>query len=262
MGSITVRRLGYALGAEISGLDLSTPPDAEVIAEIRRASLEHIVLCFPRQDLDEERMAAFCRQFGPLEERAFADNQPAHPAVHELTNKPRVLYGKPGGYSIADLWHSDQDYTDRPSTLNFLWAKTLPPIGGDTMFANMYLAYETLSPGMRDLIDPLEALHDHTLSLAYTKSPAELQAEIKRRFPPVAHPVARVHPETNRRALYLGERIRSIVGMTEEESKPLVGFLNEHSVRYEFIYRHRWSVGIWWSGIIVVRCTTRFPTTT
>ena len=172
MTRIAVRKAGYAMGAEVTGVDLTAPLDPGTIAEIRQASLDHIVLCFPRQELDENSMAAFCRHFGALEARAFADNQAVNPAVQELTNKPRVLYGKAGAYARADLWHSDQDYTDRPSSLTFLWAKTLPDVGGDTMFANMYLAYETLSPRMRELIQPLEALHDHTLSLAFTKEPA------------------------------------------------------------------------------------------
>ena len=142
---------------------------------------------------------------------------------------------------INDHWHSDLSYTPRPTTATFLNAQQLPDVGGDTMFANQYMAYETLSPRLQALIEPLEALHDVAAGTAFAQVSPETQAEFKRRNPPIAHPLVRVHPETGRKSLFVG-RTRSIVGMTDEESKPLLDFLNRHATRYEFIYRHRWSL--------------------
>jgi taurine dioxygenase len=163
-----------------------------------------------------------------------------------VTNKPRG--DKPwDGHTQGQTWHSDQSCTLYPSPGTFVLAKELPQVGGTTLFANQYLAYETLSPALQKILDGLEAVHD----LGTTA-----QQEKQRDFaatnltatpayedfgdPPVVHPVVKVHPETGRRALYVDDRVRNFAGMTEEETKPLLGFLLEHAVRYEFTYRHVW----------------------
>ena len=132
-------------------------------------------------------------------------------------------------------------FTTRPALGSLLRSFAVPEVGGDTLFANMYLAYETLSDGMKKLIADLHAIHlSGTRKVANTAT-GILRAEEQRRInPPVAQPVVRVHPETGRKALYLGEKVKRFEGMTEEESRPLIDYLNRHATRPEFVYRHQW----------------------
>ena len=244
MSGLVIRRLGYALGAEITGVDLTRPLEADLVAEIRQAWLDHVVLCIPKQALSPAQLEAFAGQFGELDDnRAAAHNRLSdHYTVMPINNQPSTIGGKQFGGGIADMWHSDRAFTDRPQSLAFLNAKALPETGGDTLFANMYLAYETLSPKLRNLIEPLEGVHDVSRTSSFPRLSPQMQAERLRVNPPVVHSLVRVHPETGRKALYVGDRVRNFVGMSEEESRPLVDFLNRHATRYEFTYRHRWNV--------------------
>jgi taurine dioxygenase len=238
-----IKRLGYALGAEIAGLDLRDPAEPAITAEIRQAVLDHIVICIRGQHLGRKHMRVFCENFGRLDDGSQSNfGDPNDPGIMMRTNKPIVIDGKvavAGGG--ANLWHSDHSYSQHPNTLTFLSAQELPDIGGDTMFANMYMAYDALTPAFQSLIEPLSAVHDSALSGGAARATPEQLEKMLRRSPPVAHPVVKIHPETRRKALYVGKRIRMFAGMTEEESRPLLAFLNSHAVRYEFIYRHRWA---------------------
>jgi taurine dioxygenase len=255
MGQIKIRRMGYALGAEVTGVDLRNPLDDATIAEIRRAWLEHLIVCFPNQDLNGNQLVAFTRRFG----EQLDDNHqvpdyrdPDNPYVLFNTNKP--IAGRPwSGYKVGQSWHSDRAHTRRPDIATLLLAKEMPDVGGDTIYTNMYMAYETLSPAMRAILDPLDAVHDAAKIKGFEQRGAEEAAEFRRNNPPVAQPVVKIHPETGRKALYVGDRVRKFVGMTEEESQPLLDFLVRHAVSYEFTYRHHWSVGdlIMWDN----RCT-------
>ena len=243
---LQLRRLGYALGAEVKGVELTCRQDEATIAAIRAALLEHVVLCFPGQDLSEDQLVAFSSRFGVLDDnrKSAANRHPQHAPLMVVSNKAISIGGKPGGgYRNGRKWHSDLSYTDRPSTLTFLVAKRLPSVGGETLFANMYRAYETLSPSMQRVVESLELVHDVSMQADFDKRTPEDQAERRRLNPPIVHPVVRVHPETGRKALYVGLRVRNFVGMTQEESSPILDFLNQHSVRYELTYRHRWTVG-------------------
>jgi taurine dioxygenase len=129
-------------------------------------------------------------------------------------------------------------FTLVPSLGSLLRGITIPPVGGDTMFTNMYRAYETLSDGMKAMIEPLHAIHTGRRKVLDTNTEREKeQAKIN---PPIAQPVVRVHPETGRKALYIGEKVSSFVGMTEEESRPLIDYLVKHATRPQFVYRHQW----------------------
>jgi taurine dioxygenase len=258
MGELRVRRLGYALGAEVTGVDLSRRLDEATVAEIRRLMLDHVVLCFPQQNLEAEALKAFCSRFGELENNEQSINRhPDDAEVLIVANKPLVVNGKQfTGYARADKWHSDHSFTSHPTTLTFLVAKELPEIGGNTMWANMYMAYDALSRAMQRLIEPLSAMHDIKQGPAFARVDATMQAKLTQYQEPVAHPVVSVHPETGRKVLYVGTRLRKFVGMSEEESKPLIDFLNQHAVRYEFLYRHRWSLSdlVVWDN----RCALHF----
>ncbi len=138
-------------------------------------------------------------------------------------------------------WHTDMSQTTLPALGSLLRCWRMPDVGGDTLFANMYAAYDALSCGMQKLIADLHAIHfSGSRQLADTAADRAHAAEQKKISPPVAHPVVRVHPETGRKAIYLGEKVRRFDGMTEEESRPLIEYLNRHATRPEFVYRHQW----------------------
>jgi taurine dioxygenase len=250
MAQLQVKKVGYALGAEASGVDLTLPLDQETIVEIRQAWLEHPVLYFRSQGLDADQLAAFTRQFGELDKNETAPLRGRgviHPNV--LLNSNQPVNGKPwDGHKNGTYWHTDRSFTPIPAIGTFLLCKEAPEVGGDTLYANTYMAYETLSPAMKALIEPLYALHDSSrVKAAYGNRPEGNSP------PPVEHPLVRIHSETHRKALYVGERVYQIVGMTEEESAPLLDYLNRHAVTYEFTYRHRWKANdlLMWDN----RCT-------
>jgi taurine dioxygenase len=252
--SLTIRPLGFALGAEVTGIDLARPIDDSQRRELAAAWLKHMVLVFPGQDLTPAQQIAFSRNFGELETN---ESQPYyrdtdHPEILLVTN--RRIGGKPSETrNTGRNWHADLTYTTRPAKGSLLLCREKPPVGGDTMWANLNLAYEALSKPLRDFLDRLEAIHDVSLVKGIEKRDPEKVADLKRRNPPVAHAVVKVHPETGRKSLFLGQRIRGFVGMTEEESMPILGFLNQHASSPEFVYRHRWSVHdlVMWDN----RCT-------
>ena len=239
MPSLQVERLGWALGARVTGVDLREHLDDETIRGIRNAWLEHIVLCFPEQNLEPEQHVAFCRRFGETDEGRPASKIVSHPdvpAITVLTNLPVAVNGKQITPQKADKWHSDLALYERTAMASFLCAKELPDVGGDTLFANMYVAYETLSPAFRRLVESLEGIQDQY----HGSNPKSVTVE--RRTSPVAQPMVQVHAETGRKALYLGGGyMRRFVGLTDEESAPLVDFLIRHATRHEFVYRHRWT---------------------
>ena len=246
-----VRRCGYALGAQIRGVDASKPLDATTVEAIRKAWRDHVVVYLPGQALNAHQFRDFCGRFGELDTfnlDLLTGSLPRHPDLSDVVvraNKPVAVNGQTTvpKSSAANKWHSDYSYSPRPSTMTFLLGKELPGIGGDTMFSNQYMAYETLSPALQRMLDPLEAVHDFTLgSGAYQRSGAAEQAQMRLQNPPWVHPLVQVHPETGRKSLFIAERLRNFAGMSEEETKPFLDFLMQHSTRYEFTYRHRWAV--------------------
>ena len=244
MTRMTVTPLGFAAGAEVSGLDLREPLDDLARKQILDAWHQHLVLVFPGQDLDSQQQIAFTKNFGEPEQNDFQPHyrDPAHHEILLVTNKPRD--GKPSETrNTGRNWHTDLSYTTRPAKASLLLCKEKPPVGGDTMWANMYLAYETLSARMQAFIETLEAIHDVSLIKGIEQRDPQKVADMKRRNPPVVHPVVKTHPDTGKKALYLGQRIRGFLGFSEDESAPILKFLNDHATAPEFVFRHRWSVG-------------------
>ena len=232
--SLGTRRLGYALVGDNSGTDLRHEPTEGTMRAIEAALYENLVLCFPAQDLTREQFVAFARRFGqPDDNKSVALRDPENAFVTVLTTKP--FEGKPwDGYKNGENWHSDRSYRVDPTTLTLLLAQELPDAGGaSTMFANQYLAYETLLPAMQRVVEELSTVQLQNEAAA---------AVVVDRSPPVIHPLVSLHPATGRKALYLSEHIRRFDGMTEEESRPLLDFLFHHATRYEFCYRHAWRV--------------------
>ncbi len=235
--AIDIQPLTAALGAEVRGIDLGSDLDDATVAEVRRALLAHLVLVFRDQDLDEEGHIAFARRFGRIKLPPVATAHGGPPEINVIDQTD------PRGEG-ADAWHADNTYTATPPMGSLLRVVRLPSVGGDTAFASMYAAYESLSPALRALCDGLTAVHDVTRSIskaiARGHSTANL-AQVRAQLPPVEHPVVVVHPETGRRALFVNVnstvRIR---GMSEAESDMLLRFLFEHTKQPEFQVRVRW----------------------
>ncbi len=238
---LTIRRLAYGLGAEVRDLDITAPLGPDVVAAIRQAWLDHGVLVFGGQDLTLDQHIAFSRNFGELEAhpvKRYRQNA-SYPEIFEVTNK--LIDGKPSeSANVGRVWHTDGSVTTRPPTGSLLHCHELPEVGGDTWFANLYLAYETLSPALQQMIEPLELVHD--VRLATQRSSPGKEAGDHADVPAAIQPLVRTHPETGRKALYINPAVAShFHGMTREESAGLIDYLARHATRAEYTYRHRWT---------------------
>ena len=235
--------LSSALGAQVIGLDLKAPISAATALALNEAWNEHVVLLFRGQQLTFEEHIAFSRTFGELDDHASIPSfrHPDHPEVLLVTN-----YEANGTkLAVGRQWHSDLSTTTRPAKGSMLRCDTLPPVGGDTMFCNMFKAWDGLSPALQSLLDGRRALHDMAISRETQKvrTPEQI-ADIRRRNPPVWQPIARRHDDTGRRALYVSEMTTvRIEGLHEGESDAILAYLYAHSTVPENVYRHRWQVG-------------------
>ena len=251
---LETRRLCGALGAEVSGVDLSKPLDEDTARDIVDAFHEHLVLVFRGQSLEPADQVAFTRLFGephehPLRTRASVEGLP----------EVLIIETRPGRMGARnDYWHSDISHQERPPSASILHALAVPDGLGDTMFCNMYRAAETLSPGLQRLLGGMEAVHSAEATMQRAQAEKGTDAlTIASVPPPRTHPVLRIHPGTGRRALFVNPHFTvSFAGMTPEESAPLLDWLAEHSTRPENVYRHRWAVGdvLMWDN----RCTMHY----
>jgi taurine dioxygenase len=238
--SIEVRRIAGALGAEISGVDLSTDLTDATVAEIRQAWLEHLVVFFRDQHLELEDFLAFARRIGTPVEYPFVKGFEQFPEIISIAKFPDETV------NFGGIWHSDTAYLEQPPMATMLVAREVPPFGGDTMWSSMYAAYESLSPGMRQMLDGLRAVSSSALAdVSKTREDRLRGQDGEGNQEYVAeHPVVRTHPETGGKALYVSEaHTARFVGMTEEESRPLLQYLFRHSAKPEFTCRFRWQVG-------------------
>jgi taurine dioxygenase len=239
--TIGVQRIAGALGAEIAGVDLGQDLDDATVAAIRAAWLEHCVISFRDQDLTPARFLAFAKRFGPVVEYPFVKGIEGFPEIIPVVKleQEKVNFG--------GLWHSDTSYLEAPPMGTMLIAREVPPHGGDTLFANGYLAYETLSDGMKRLLDGLIALNSSTLA----DNSRTREDSVKQNLRPDAkkeylaeHPVVRTHPETGRKSLYCnGGHTLRFKDMTVAESRPILEYLFQHQVRPEFTCRFAWRAG-------------------
>ena len=243
---LDIRPLSGAIGAEIFGVDLAQELDDDTVAAIRKAWLDHLVIFFREQDLPPAKLLALARRFGEPIEYPFVkgiDGFPEITPVIKLEHE-RVNFG--------GIWHSDTAYLDIPPMASMLLAREVPPTGGDTLFANMYLAYETLSDGMKRILAGLVAVNDSAKANVTRTREDRIKTDGgdgAGKALVAEHPVVRTHPETGRKALYVnfGHTVR-FRDMTEEESAPLLGFLFQHQIRPEFTCRFSWqpgSIALW-----------------
>lgn len=252
--SLRVEPIAGALGAEITGVDLAADLSAETVAAIRRAWLEHLVVFFRDQVLEPPDFLAFARRIGEPVEYPFVKGIDGFPEVIAVTKLPHETL------NFGGIWHSDTAYLERPPMATLLIAREVPPHGGDTMWSNLYAAYEALSPGMQRLLEGLRAVHSSAQADVSKTREDRIRdggAGDTREYLS-EHPVVRTHPETGRKALYVNvaHTVR-FAGMTDDESRPLLRYLFEHSVRPEFTCRFRWRVGslALWDN----RCALHFP---
>lgn len=256
--TIEVRPLAGAIGAAIGGIDLTRGLDNHTWSEIHRAFLEHLVIVFRDQTLSPDDLMAFGRRFGEPSDYPFVKGIDGYPHLFDIVKEPHETKNFGGG------WHSDTTYLPRPPLATLLYAKETPTHGGDTLFANQYLAYETLSEGMRRLLDRLVGVNNAGLRRSGGRSlrhddiaGMKVQNTAAADTYEAAHPAVRTHPETGRRALYVGRsHTVRFQDMTEEESLPLIEWLAQHAVRPELTCRVRWTPGTLavWDN----RCTQHF----
>ena len=236
---IEVRPVAGALGAEIQGVDIARALPEEVVAEIRRAFLDHLVVFFRNQKLAPQGQLDFARQFGQPMEYPQLKGLPECPLITPVVKlaHERVNFG--------GIWHSDTTYLEQPPMASMLYAIEIPPYGGDTLFANQYLAYETLSERYRKMLDGLAGMSSSLKAEASRTREDRLRAAGTEHKVLIAeHPVVRTHPETGRKALYVNVgHTTHFKGLTEEESRPLLDYLFLHQVRPEFTCRFRWEPG-------------------
>ena len=237
--SIGLRRMSPYLGAEVTGVDLSRPLNDATVAAIRQAHADHQVLVFPDQAISAEDLKRFGRYFGELSVHPFSTNAEDDPSLIVYDNKE----GNPP--RATDLWHSDEMFRACPPMGTALSARIVPELGGDTVFCSMTAAYESLSDKMQQFLSGLEAINDFKVfKTLFGDSPDDRRKlhEYEDAYPPVTHPVVRVHPVTGKRAIYVSRSFTvGIKGMEESESTMLLERLYRLTSLLEIQYRHRWA---------------------
>jgi taurine dioxygenase len=229
------------IGAEVRGVDLRKPLAPDQVRALEQALGAHGVLFFREQPLTPEQHLAFGRSLGELDPAPFGRKHERHP---EITVLDQV---QPRGQG-ADNWHTDNTFMPCPPLGSILRAIELPAVGGDTCFASMYAAWDALSPAMQGFLASLRAVHDLTRALGRAirdgNAPGADLAQMQREWPPVEHPVARTHPVSGRKALFVNGNFTShIVGLAPAESDALLRMLFEHVRSPDFQCRFRWEPG-------------------
>jgi len=249
---IKVKPIAGALGAEIGNIDLGNLDD-ETFGEIKSAWLEHLVVFFRRQNISPEQQIALGRRFGEIHHHPFMKGMDEYPDILEIIKEEGDTK------AFGEVWHTDQMFNPKPAKATILYAKETPDAGGDTMFTNLYLAYETLSEAMKEMLKSIRTWNvgdrkklqkggamgppardgrysGNEKMAAKVRDPGDLQTES-------AHPIVRTHPETGRKALYISSHTQTLDGFKEGESRPILDFLAEHAIQPEFTCRFRWEVG-------------------
>jgi taurine dioxygenase len=240
-----------AIGAEVTGVRIDQPIDVETAASLRQALLNHLVLFFRGRELTPAQFQDFAAVFGEVTPGPpYVGKLEEFPMVHLVDNDGSTVRG-----AFADTWHADYTAVEEPPKVTMVTPSIIPAVGGDTLWANMYAAYETLSPGFREYLDPLDAEHLPPAAVAAAGGGGRVASDT-----PVVgavHPVVRVHPETGRRSIYANENFaRRILGVHISESSNILNFLRQHCAAPEFQVRWRWKngdVAVWDN-----RCTIHY----
>ena len=249
---ITVTPVSGALGAELGNVDLSNLDDA-TFEEVRQAFLEYQVVFFRDQKITPDEQIAFAKRFGDIHYHPFMKGMDEHPEILEILKEPG------DSFTFGAAWHSDQMFNPEPAMATMLYAKETPSVGGDTMFASMYKAYDGLSDAMREMLNGVRGFNvgdrfkqsgggarkdrykGNTAMAGKVRDPGNVITE-------AYHPLFRTHPETGRKGLYMGSHTQSLEGLRPEESEPILDMLRRHGTRPEYLCRFKWrpgSIALW-----------------
>lgn len=261
-----VRPLSPHLGAELIGVDLARGVDEQLFSSIYEAFLQYQVLLFGAGELPPGRQVEFARHFGEVQIHVMNQyHSSEHPELYRLSNLDE--HGKPNG-KFPDkgtlVWHTDGSWQRVTGQATLIYAEIAAGKGGETLFCDMYGAWERLSPAWKRRIENLRAIHNLDFSRTRRHGEEPMTEEQKRKVPPVDHPVVRTHPDTRRKCLYLGDHAESIVGMDYDAGRALIEELNALAIHADFVYTHRWQPGeaiVWDNRCLQHRATVYDPAT-
>ena len=256
----SLRALTPKLGAEIAGLDLTQPIESEVFRALYAAFLRYQVLLFPPNDLPPGAQVAFARHFGEVQVHVMAQyHADGFPELYRLSNlgsDGKIKGEHPDRGTLA--WHTDGSWQRCTGQATIIYGEVIPPVGGETHFCDMYGAYERLSSAWKERIANLRAIHNLDFSRTRRHGKDLMTEEQRRAKPPVDQPIVRVHPETGRACLYLGDHAELIVGMDYDEGRALIETLNRMAIQDDLCYEHRWTPGellLWDNRCVLHRAT-------
>lgn len=249
---LSIRRTGVYLGAEVSGVDLTQPLDNETIEALKRAHAEHGVLAFPEQNISSEDLMRFGAYFGELTVHPFSTSS-------EDASELIIYDNKEGNPPLStDIWHTDETFRQCPPMGTILCSKIVPDLGGNTAFASMDAVYEGLSDRMQNYISGLEAVHDFKpFRVLFDQTTEEGRTQLRHYedvYPPVTHPVVRVHPVTGKKLIFVNPQFTLYIkGMHEDEGRFLLDFLYRQTLIHEYHYRHAWTPNtvVFWDNRLV-----------
>lgn len=255
-----VRPLHARFGAEIIGLDVTAPLDAEMVAALRRAFVRYQVLLLRGQDLSMDTQVTFARHFGEVQIHVMNQYQPeGHPEIYRLTNLDAD--GNPTGKHPDKgtlEWHTDGSWRDRCGQATIMYAEQVPDDGGETWFCDMYGAYESLDAPTKAQLDGLQVFHSLDFSRNRRHGEDPMTETQKAQVPPVAHPIVRIHPETGRQCIFLGDHAEYVAGMDYDAGRALIEDINRRATPPELVYKHRYrprDIVLWDNRCILHRAT-------
>jgi taurine dioxygenase len=257
---IEVRPSGGALGAEIVGVDLSKPMDDETFEAVHAAWLQNLVICFRNQEIDSKAQIAYGSRFGELSRihtPEFAGDDPAIMYISNQQKDGKFIHALPVGEM---QFHIDQVYTERPAKATILYSMKIPKTGGDTLFANLYRAYDLLPDDIKRKIAGKKVLHVYD----YDNASVTATRDVAPDAPRYAHPIVRIHPETRRKALYVNRLMTyHIEGMDPKESADILDVCYQTLERADNIYAHKWKLGdvLMWDNRCTAHARTDFEAT-
>ena len=262
-----VRPLHPVLGCGISGITLAQAVSPALFAKVYEAFLDYQLILFHDVDLPPATQVAFARNFGNVQVHVLSQyhGYPQHPEIYMLSNLDPD--GNPSGKHPDKgtlYWHTDGSWRERTEQATMMYSEIVPAEGGETEFADMYSAYDLLPTAMKAKVEGHRAIHNFDFSRTRRHGEDPLTAEQKAKVPPVAHPVVRTHPDTGRKAIFLGDHAESIEGMRYDEGRALIEELNALAVHRDLTYEHRWRPGeliVWDNRCLMHRATPYDPVT-
>ncbi len=260
--ALEVRSLGDNYAAEVRGVDLANMLDDAKFKLLYEAFVQHKILVFRDQEFDDSAHSRFARRFGKLQVHVLNQyHKSDNPEIIYLSNldrdgKPKGEHPDPG----AAIWHTDGSWAMERPLATMLYGMVLPKCGGDTLFADMVAAYDGHSTAMKLKLEGLVAVHDLNYSRSQTTAKQQMSDEQKRAAPPVDHSVIRIHPDSGRKAIYLGQHASHIVGMPIDEGRALIREINEFATQPKYVYVHRWQLRdfVMWDNRQVMHKATDF----